>query len=131
MPDTQSDAGRNQAERLGALEQNMRLALWRLDHYEQKHENIPQRVDRLELIAQNQSKLLETLSSDVKGMGIKVMYGLGAAGAIIAIINMVGPHILRMVLQGTSSPNGASAGVSPACSSPSSLQCSMQQPVLG
>uniref|UniRef100_A0AB39BYV1 Uncharacterized protein n=1 Tax=Pakpunavirus sp. TaxID=2833053 RepID=A0AB39BYV1_9CAUD len=98
MPDTHSDAGRNQAERLGALEQNMRLALWRLDHYEQKHENIPQRVDRLELIAQNQSKLLETLSSDVKGMGIKVMYGLGAAGAIIAVINMVGPHILRAVI---------------------------------
>ena len=98
MPDTQTDAGRNQAERLGALEQNMRLALWRLDHYEQKHETIPQRVDRLELIAQNQSKLLETLSSDVKGMGIKVMYGLGAAGAIIAVINMVAPHLLRAVI---------------------------------
>lgn len=97
MPDTHHEGGRTVPERVGALEQDMHTVKHRLDRFDRHHEDIPVRVNRLELIAQNQSELLKGLSADVKGMGQKVMYGLGAAGALMALIQLVGPHILRAI----------------------------------
>ena len=86
---------RNVYERVGALEQDMNTVQYRLNRFERIHDDLPLRVGRLELIAQNQTKLLETMEANMHALGQKVMYGLGGAGAIIALIQLVGPHVLR------------------------------------
>lgn len=87
--------GRSVHERVGALEQDMNTVQYRLDRFERNHDDLPLRVGRLELIAQNQTKLLEAMEANMHALGQKVMYGLGGAGAIIAVVQLVGPHLLR------------------------------------
>lgn len=98
MTDSHHEAGRSVPERVGALEQDMHLVKHRLDRFDRHHEDLPMRVGRLELIAQTQSELLKSLNTNVDGMGKKVMYGLGAAGAIITVGQVVVPIILRAVI---------------------------------
>ena len=97
MTDSHHEAGRSVPERVGALEQDMHLVKHRLDRFDRHHEDLPMRVGRLELIAQTQSELLKSLDVNVREMGKKVMYGLGAAGAIISVVQIFGPHLLRAV----------------------------------
>lgn len=87
------------AGRVSELERQMILVEHQVGRFERNHDDLPMRVGRLEMIAQSQSELLKDLASTVRTLGQKVMYGLGVAGAIMGLVNLIGPHILRVLTQ--------------------------------
>ncbi|QXZ11676.1 hypothetical protein KVQ82_16410 [Pseudomonas sp. AO-1] len=96
------EGGRNQGDRIGALEQDMKVVRHRLDTWDRRHENSPERLTKLEQQFEHQSDKLDDLETGIENinkaigrMGTKITYGLGAAAAIMVMFDKIWPIISK------------------------------------
>jgi len=90
--------------RLGVLERDMAVTKHRLDQMESRHESVPTRVTKLEQQFEHMSGQLselnegqQKLTTVVSGIGTKITWALAVASTLWAILQMVGPTLLRQV----------------------------------
>jgi hypothetical protein len=93
---------RNAGERIGALEQDMKVAMFRLHQWDRRHENSPERLTKLEQQFENQADKLDDLEAGisminraVERMGTKITYGLGFAAALMVALDKAWPYITK------------------------------------
>lgn len=93
---------RNLGERIGALEQDMKVATFRLHQWDRRHENSPERLTKLEQQFTNQAEKLDELeigiskiNDSVHQMGTKITYGVGFAVAIMVALDKAWPYIAK------------------------------------
>ena len=103
--DNGSGSGRNQGERIGALEQDMNVSKWRLSEAERKHESSPERLAKVEIVVANLSEKLDDIElgmSRIEGsvdkVATKITWGLGAAAAILFMVDKAWPIIFHVPL---------------------------------
>ena len=96
-----SESGRNPGERIGALEQDMKVVRWRLDEMDRRHDSSPDRLTKVEQVMAYQSEKLDDMEhgiariqSSVEKMGNKITWGLGAGSALMIILNKAWPLIM-------------------------------------
>lgn len=97
-----SDAGRNTEERVGALEQDMKVMRYRLDEMARRHDNSPERLVKLEQAMEHQSEKLDGMGDGitkvqnaVDKIGNKLAYGVGIAVAVTVMLNKFWPFIMK------------------------------------
>lgn len=90
--------------RLGVLERDMAVTQHRLAQMEHRHESVPIRVTKLEQQFEHMSGQLselnvgqQKLTTVVSGIGTKITWALAVASTLWAILQMVGPTLLRQV----------------------------------
>ena len=88
--------------RLGHLEQQMAVVEHRLDDIQIRHETVPTRVTRLEQGFEHMAGQLTALNAGqaaltvvVSDIGKKITWALAIASTLWAILQMVGPTLLR------------------------------------
>jgi len=93
---------RNPGERIGSLEQDMKVVNFRLHQWDRRHENHPERLARLEQQFANQSDKLDDLEAGiseinktVQRMGTKITYGVGFAVAVMIALDKAWPFIIK------------------------------------
>lgn len=96
-----SESGRNTGERIGALEQDMKVVRYRLDDIDRRHDSSPERLAKVEQVIAYQSEKLDDMEhgiariqSSVEKMGNKITWGLGAASALMIVLNKAWPLIM-------------------------------------
>jgi len=95
---------RTQGDRIGALEQDMKVNSHRLKELERRHDQSPERLTKLEQQFAHQSDKLDDLevgisriNTSVEKMGAKITWGLGAAAAIMVMFDKVWPFIAKVI----------------------------------
>lgn len=91
--------------RLGSIERDLVLVQYRLGSMENRHESVPIRVTKLEQQFEHMSGQLselnegqQKLTTVVSGIGTKITWALAVASTLWAILQMIGPTLLRLVL---------------------------------
>jgi len=93
---------RNLEERVGALEQDMKVVSFRLHQWDRRHENSPERLTKLEQQFENQADKLDDLeagiakiNSSVQKMGTKLQIGIGAMVTIGFLFDKFWPLVMK------------------------------------
>ncbi|SIR15658.1 hypothetical protein [Pseudomonas flexibilis] len=89
--------------RLGSIERDLAVVQHRLHQIEHRHESVPTRVTKLEQQFEHMSGQLaqlnegqQALTDVVTGIGRKITWALAIASTLWAILQMVGPTLLRV-----------------------------------
>lgn len=105
MPEHEGHQGRTIYERVGALEQDMAVVKSDQIRFERVHEHSPIRLTKLEQQFEFQTKQLSAISASqaemagkLDSMGVKLAQGLAVGVALWAIIQLVGPTILKALV---------------------------------
>lgn len=90
--------------RLTGLERDFAVLDHRMGELEKRHESVPGRVTRLENEFEHMATQLTALNvgqreltSVVSSIGTKITWALAVASTLWAILQMIGPTLLRMV----------------------------------
>lgn len=93
---------RGMGERVGTLEQDMKVVTFRLHQWDRRHENSPERLTKLEQQFAHQSEKLDHLESgiikindSVQRMSTKITYGVGFAVALMFILDKAWPFVVK------------------------------------
>lgn len=102
VPQERTEVNRNQGDRIGALEQDMKVVKHRLDTWDRRHESAPERLTKLEQQFSNQSDKLDELEAGiskintaVEKMGTKITYGLALAAGAMIVLDRLWPLISK------------------------------------
>lgn len=94
--------GRGQGDRIGALEQDMQVVLWRLGEIDRRHDSSPERLAKVEQVMAYQSEKLDDLEEgitriqrSVEKMGTKITWGLSAAATLMIVLDKAWPFIVK------------------------------------
>lgn len=99
-PDIRRESGRNMGERVGALEQDMKVVKHQIQQFERRHETAPERLGKLEQQFAHLSDDIGELKTGVAGinaaigrMGTKMSYAVGIAVAALYLFDKFWPII--------------------------------------
>jgi uncharacterized coiled-coil protein SlyX len=97
-----SERGRNQGERIGALEQDMAVVKNNIRQLQEQHNESPGRIIRLEQQFAHQSDKLDDLevgmervNSTIEKMGTKITWALGAVAGGMILVDKLWPVISK------------------------------------
>ena len=101
-PSRQPESNRNQSDRIGALEQDMKVVKHRLDQFDRRHESAPERLTKLEQEFAHQTEKLDEvemgigkINASVDRMGHKIPWGIGARAAFMVMFDKVWPFLAK------------------------------------
>lgn len=102
ISEQRSESGRNQGDRIGALEQDMKVVKHRLDQFDRRHESAPERLTKLEQQFAHQTEKLDDMevgigkiNASVDRMGHKITWGIGAGAAFMVMFDKVWPFLAK------------------------------------
>lgn len=97
-----AESGRNIGERTGALEQDMKVVVHRLNEWDRRHQTSPERLTKLEQQMTHQNEKLEDMGegiskidSAVEKLGAKIAWGIGAGAAFMVMFDKVWPFLAK------------------------------------
>lgn len=97
-----TESGRNIGERVGALEQDMKVVKFRLDVFDRRHETMPERVSKMEQAMAHQSEQFDDLKDGlvaidgkVDKLASKLAYVMASGAVFIFILDKAWPFITK------------------------------------